>query len=498
MASYSATFDIAQSLPLAFDVAFGLMRGSSFGPANNRGIGMPIGSVELPRQYAHSFRLELQTALIEPIRFRGVDKNNADPAMLTLHLPSVAAAGLDDEHPDLLRFLEDHQGVYHAGVRRRCPTLDLAQPAMHPAREEAVKDDEGTFRFVELFAGIGGFRLGLENPEVGGQCVLSNELNPRAAAIYRANFADSPSCLAEGDILDIASENILDFDCLVGGFPCQPFTNRGDQKGLDDDRGQLYRELGRILQDKQPKCFIFENVTGLVTLDGGWRTGRVRGERPTFATGAVFERILDTFRSCGYKVDWNVLNSRKWLPQMRERVYIIGTRNDLGPGCDLFDWDSLVLKGLTGESASTVRDIMEAKNSPSVIAQELTASQFAKAQSIHSGRGTLLLEDGRIDPDRKSSTIISRYHDVSSITTKFLFEEADGTPRRRPRFLTPRECARLMGFREDFAVPAHDDNVAVSHFYKAIGNAVCPPVVADIGKELKRCIGEESTGTKAS
>ena len=228
---------------LAFDFAFGLMRGSSSGPVNNRGIGMPIGSVELPRQYAHSFRLELQTALIEPIRFRGVDKDNADPAMLTLHLPSVAAAGLDDKHPDLLRFLEDHQGMYHAGVRRRCPTLDLAQPAMHPAREEAVKDDEGTFRFVELFAGIGGFRLGLENPEVGGQCVLSNELNPRAAAIYRDNFADSPSCLAEGDILDIASENIPDFDCLVGGFPCQPFTNRGDQKGLDDDRGQLYREL---------------------------------------------------------------------------------------------------------------------------------------------------------------------------------------------------------------------------------------------------------------
>jgi len=455
-------------------------------------IGMSIGAVQLPRQHVHSFRLLLQSVLNEQIRFRGVDKDDDDATVLTLHLPPAAAAVLDDEHPDLLRFLKENKGTYVPGVRGRCPTLDLAPVPIPHEREEAAKDDEGSFRFVELFAGIGGFRLGLEQPEVGGQCVLSNEINPYAAAIYRENFGDSSSCLAEGDILDIASENIPHFDCLVGGFPCQPFTNRGDQKGLDDDRGQLYREMGRILHDKQPKCFIFENVTGLVTLEGGWRTGRVRGERPTFVPGAVFERILDTFRLCGYKVHWRVLNSRKWLPQMRERVYIIGTRTDLGPGCDLFDWDSLVVNDLEGESASTVRDIMEAKYSPSVIACELTAQQHAKVQSIHSKRGTLLSKDGRIDPDRKVPTLISRYHDVSSVTTKYLFEEADGTPRLRPRFLTPRECTRLMGFPEEFTVPAYDNDVAVSHFYKAIGNAVCPPVIAGIGKGLKRCIREET------
>eukprot|EP00566_Odontella_aurita_P012972 CAMPEP_0113528980 /NCGR_PEP_ID=MMETSP0015_2-20120614/2141_1 /TAXON_ID=2838 /ORGANISM="Odontella" /LENGTH=460 /DNA_ID=CAMNT_0000427563 /DNA_START=129 /DNA_END=1511 /DNA_ORIENTATION=+ /assembly_acc=CAM_ASM_000160 len=455
-------------------------------------VGISIGAVRLRRQHAHSFQKILQDELKQRVRWRGVDKD--DPEVLTLHLPAVAAASLDDEHPELTRFLRENKGEYLPGVRKKCPTLALKPPPSpppSPPSKKAKKDDDGSsggFRFVELFAGIGGFRLGLERPDVGGKCVLANEIDPHAASIYRENFADSDSCLAEGDVLDLSGDNLPKFDMLVGGFPCQPFSNRGEQKGLDDDRGQLYREMARILKEGQPKCFIFENVPGLVTMDGGSRTGRVKGERPRFTPGAVFERILKTMRSCGYNVDWQVLNSRKFLPQMRERVYIIGTRIDLGPGCEKFNWDSLILKDLKEEETATVRNIMEPKDSPAVIASELTPAQLAKVKSVHSKRGTILSEDGRIDPDCKAPTLISRYHTLSSFSTKFIFEEADGTPCRRPRYLTPRECTRLMGFPEDFIVPTHEDAKATNKYYHAIGNAVCPPLISVLGMELMNCI----------
>lgn len=431
-----------------------------------KNMGIPIGVVQLPPQQIQPFRNLLAEVLQQPTKFRGVDKNGSTRI---IHLPPLAAASLDEQHPELMGFLQAHSGEYRPGVRKRCPTLDLVNK-----HSTEVDDDSSVLRFVELFAGIGGFRLGLE--QIGGQCVLANEVNEGAASIYRANFDDSH--LALGDILDIATENLPDFDCLVGGFPCQPFTTRGDQPGFKDDRGQLYREVARILDERRPKCFILENVPGLVTLDGGSRGVTAKGSMPSFEPGAVFERVLEVFRSCGYQVDWRVLNSRKWLPQMRERVYIVGTRNDLG--CPPFNWDQLLLKDLGDENPVTVRDILEPKDSPSVKASVLTEQQFAARRE---GKFRCV-----IHPDRKAPTLIARYHTVHGESTKFVFEEADGTKRQLPRFLTPRECTRLMGFPEEFIVPAHDNRAEVSKYYHAIGNAVCPIVIANIGKELKRCI----------
>lgn len=437
--------------------------------------GVPIGVVELPQQHIHSFRLVLQEIFqLQSIQFRGIDKNQDDP-VATIHVPPLVASSLDDNHPKLCQFLQEHSGHYLSGIRRTCPTVNLPPPPQI--------DDNYSFSFVELFAGIGGFRLGLE--QIGGGCFLANEVNPEAAAIYQQqNFAKDR--LAVGDILDLDTANLMDFDCLVGGFPCQPFTKRGTQPGLMDDRGQLYQELARILHDKQPNCFLFENVPGLVTLQGGSRVVLEKGTLPVFQSGVVLERILDTFRACGYQVDWQVLNSRKWLPQMRERLYIVGTRNDLK--ARPMKWDDLILKQLQDESPVTVRDILEPKDSPSVVASELTTQQHDKLQQDVAKRKTQI---GTIDLDGKAPTLISRYHSVSSVTTKFVLEEADGTVRERPRFLTPRECTRLMGFPDDFVVPDNKDKVATAHYYQAIGNAVCPIVIASIAKELIASLGEE-------
>ena len=463
-----------------------------------KSFGIPIGAVELPLQKIHSFRALLQTVLQEerPLRFRDIFKDNNRTAIV--HLPPAAAALLDDHHPLLLDFLQSNSGHYRAGVRRQCPTTDLDlelrdEPAV------SIGGVSDSFRFVELFAGIGGFRLGLE--AIGGHCVLANELNPDAATIYHQNFDSNnrssddkvpnskTAKLAVGDIMDLDTANIPHHEMLVGGFPCQPFSQRGSQPGFYDDRGQLYQELARILYDKQPECFLFENVPGLVTLgEGGSRTVTSKGNLPEYQAGMVLQQIIDIFAECGYQVSWNVLNTRKWLPQMRERVYIVGTRKDLQ--CPPFDWNALLLHDLTDESPTRIRGILEPHDSPSVAAATLTDHQYTRllARKEQNKKGTVMNHLNLLDLDGKAPTLISSYHSVSSVTTKFLLEEADGSIRSTPRFLTPRECTRLMGFPEDFVIPNSADELAVSRYYEVIGNAVCPPVIAAIGKELLKCV----------
>ena len=165
-------------------------------------------------------------------------------------------------------------------------------------------------RFVDLFAGIGGIRLGLENAcaslGVATSCVLSSEIDFNARSTYQLNFSEEPS----GDITQISE--FPDFDLLLAGFPCQPFSHAGPQRGFEDTRGTLFFEVARVLKDKQPRGFILENVQGLTTNDGG----------------RTFETILKTLRELGYGVRSVLLNSCNFgLPQNRLRVFILGLRD---------------------------------------------------------------------------------------------------------------------------------------------------------------------------
>lgn len=437
-------------------------------------------------RHVQPFRQLLEAVLGRKTRFRDVEKDDKGGGC-TIHLNPNAAAALDDSPPELMSFLDSIGAEYLPGVWKKRklqeePKVSCFETVKKPHKQAA----SSSFTFVELFAGIGGFRLGLES--IGGRCVLASELNSHAASIYRQNF--DHNCLVQGDILDLDSSCCGQFDMLTAGFPCQPFTDRGQKRGLDDDRGQMYLELVRILHDQQPRCFLFENVVGLVTMQGGSRTKRTKGERTTFEAGRVFERILDSFASCGYNVDWKVINSRHFLPQQRERVYIVGTRLDLN--CGSLDWDGLLPRNSLD---TTVRSILEPKDSSWVKACELSASQWNRVQALHRKHKTNPFSDSCIDLEAKAPTLISSYHRVSNLSTKFLFEEADGTlcngkgDNSRPRFLSPRECCRVMGFPEDFVVPSPSDGPEViAHFYRGIGNAVTPPVIGAIGKELLQCI----------
>ena len=444
---------------------------------NHRGI--PIGAVRLNPQDLQAFRVLLEQEF-GPIRFRGVERleNN----QLLVHVPPRVAAALDDDDEQFNAFFQSTTGaIYLPGLRR---TLALPAPSQSISSSSSSISNDSSFTFVELFAGIGGFRLGLE--AIGGTSVLASELSPYAARIYQSHFSNDLDCLVQGDILDLDLTHFPDYAMLTAGFPCQPFSNRGLQQGLDDEKsGQLYLELTRILSETQPPCFLFENVASLVLLDGGSRSDRIKGEKGTFVMGKVMERILKSFASCGYQVDWNIVNSRHYLPQNRERVYFVGTRNDLQ--CDRFDWDRILPNK---SSTTTVRDILEPKDSPSVLKSELNPSQWRKVQSTYTKKNTVPAIDGSVNLDGKAPTLISQYHRVGSLSTKFIFEQSDGTVcdgnddgNRRPRFLTPRECCRIMGFPDFFSISGE-----VAHFYQGIGNAVTPPVIAAIGGELMRCV----------
>ena len=387
-----------------------------------------------------------------------------------IHLPAEAAAALDADDGPLKQLLAQFSAEYYAGVRVQDPVL--APPHASPPRAPC------RFTFAEVFAGVGGFRLGLE--PLGGRCVFASEIDEAARDTYAANFGAAELV---GDITHFGAEQVPGpLDLLTAGFPCQSFSTRGAQEGLADARGQLYRELVRLLAGARPRAFLFENVPALVTMDGGQRNARSQPQS-ALVVGRTFALMLRAFEAQGYAVSWRILNSRNWLPQQRERVFIAGFRSDLGIAAGALDWDGVVARGRGLNTA--VRDILEPPGAASVAHSELSPSQWERIRDAD--RPT------RIRTHDKAPTVIAGYHGVSNFSTQYVFEEADGTlrdgcgGRARPRFLTPRECARLQGFPDAFRLSL-DDTHARSRAYRQIGNAVCPPVVEAIGAEILQAL----------
>jgi DNA (cytosine-5)-methyltransferase 1 len=462
------------------------------------------------------------------VEYRGVDPypmGEEGSGWRMIHVPTEVAALLtpNDDHDhvrarglELIKFVDGCKGVYLPGIRRPKDRRYFRKGGFHlePTAASTIATDDfadlatdqspPTFTFVELFAGIGGFRLGLE--AIGGSCVLASERNANACTIYRRHFHQNnyttatqtnifpPDVLIECDILDLHSTDFpANFHILTAGFPCQPFTVRGPQSGLSDTdrnshpRGQMYQELVRVLNATQPPFFLFENVVGLVTMEGGY--ARHRKGVHEFKAGSVMEEVLSAFRKCGYRVDWNVINSGGVVPQYRERVYFVGSRSDLL--CPTFDWTSIERR----DSCPALRNVLEssygAPDSPiQTEGCELTQRQYDKLQSIHSGRA---LNIARLDLDSYAPTLTSCYRQPASSYTRYVMEERDGTVRHgeplRPRFLTPRECARVMGFPDEFDISAPVGG-KVGHVYKGLGNAVVPGVVEGIGREILRLMRE--------
>jgi DNA (cytosine-5)-methyltransferase 1 len=172
-------------------------------------------------------------------------------------------------------------------------------------------------KFIDLFCGIGGFRIGFERN--GGECVFSSDFNSKVQTTYEMNFGEKPF----GDITKIVPKDIPNFDVLLGGFPCQPFSISGKKLGFEDTRGTLFFDICRIIDVKKPKVIVLENVQHLVNHD----------KKRTFKT------IIKTLESMGYNVNFKILNCTDFgLPQNRERIFIIGTKYGF------FDFDKIKMR----------------------------------------------------------------------------------------------------------------------------------------------------------
>ncbi len=317
------------------------------------------------------------------------------------------------------------------------------------SRETVPKN--ARFTFIDLFAGIGGMRIAYE--KAGGHCVYSNEWNKYCQQTYFANFGEQP----DGDITKIDARSIPDHDILVAGFPCQPFSIAGVSKknslgratGFEDKtQGTLFFDICRILKEKRPKAFMLENVKNLCSHDHG----------------RTFKIITESLDELEYNVFFKVLDGQLYVPQHRERILIVGyDRRRYG---DLIGFNF----NLTPvEPKPVMRDILETNvDEKYTLSDKLwlyLQSYAEKHKAAGNGFGY-----GIADPDGISRTLSARYYkDGSEI---LIAQEG-----KNPRKLTPRECARLQGFPDDFKIPVSDTQA-----YKQFGNSVVVPLMCNVAE----------------
>lgn len=342
------------------------------------------------------------------------------------------------------------------------------EPAEYSAKPE--------FTFIDLFAGIGGTRLAFE--EAGGKCVFTSEWDKYAVQTYRANHIDQHEIA--GDITKVEAEDIPPHDVLVAGFPCQPFSLAGVSKKnslgrahgfLDETQGTLFFDIARIIKHHKPRAFLLENVKNLRSHDKG-------------KTFKVIKHVLT--QELGYHVQERVIDAKCLVPQHRERIFIVGFKEDSG-----FDWDGVDFPDVS--DGPVLKSILHDKNE----LHEEPYTKAAKKTTVVSDKYILsdhlwgylqaYAEKHRqkgngfgcsvVGPNDTSRTLSARYHKDGS---EILVSRG---PKSNPRRLTPRECARLMGFPNSFQIPVSDTQA-----YRQFGNSVVVPVVARIADAMATCL----------
>lgn len=307
-------------------------------------------------------------------------------------------------------------------------------------------DPDGRYRMIDLFAGIGGTRLGFV--QTGAvNIVFSDEFNKFSQKTYRANFGDQPY----GDITEIDEKDIPDHDILVGGFPCQAFSQAGLKKGFDDTRGTLFFDIARIIKEKRPKACLMENVKNLLNHDHG----------------NTFRVIKNTLEGLGYEVYYQVFASKDFgVPQHRERIYIVCFDKSQVPNYADFRYP------VPPKTPTRLGDILEDDVDPKYTISDTLwkGHQRRKLENKAAGKGfgySLFTADSPY-----ANTISARYYKDGS---EILIQQ-DG---KNPRKLTPREAARLQGFPDEFIIPVSDTQA-----YKQFGNSVSVPVVHAIAEQI--------------
>ena len=323
-------------------------------------------------------------------------------------------------------------------------------------------------KFLELCAGIGGFRQALEN--LGCECVGYSEIDKHAIKLYSAWYNDECNF---GDITKIEAEKLPDFELLVGGFPCQAFSVAGKRGGFNDTRGTIFFDFARIMKAKKPKFAIFENVKGLLNHDGG----------------KTYETMLRTLDELGYDAQWGVLNTRfHGLPQNRQRVYIVANLRERSSTKILFERGN----GITDKVARIQQSIIGNYHTKSgkthqrsgvlnenSIAPCLIASDYKEPRMVKIGAidGKRHQADRVYSLDGVSTTLSAQGGGLGAKTG--LYSAGD-----KVRRLTPKECFRLQGFKDEMVELGYKLGISDTQLYKMAGNAVSVPVVEWVAQRV--------------
>ncbi len=325
-----------------------------------------------------------------------------------------------------------------------------------------------SFTFIDLFAGIGGIRLGFE--AAGGQCIFTSEWNQWAQKTYTANFGNDHPLI--GDIVPFPADEVPDHDVLLAGFPCQPFSIAGVSKknalgrphGFEcTTQGTLFFDVARIIAEKRPKAFLLENVKNLVSHN----------------KGTTFKIILDTLiNELGYHVESRVIDGGHFVPQHRERILIVGFREKTE-----FSWDNFKYP----EQSPVLKSILHPEDGSESAEEPYTSGKKAKvhAKYVLSDKLWAYLQEysakhkakgngfgyGLFTGEDVARTLSARYYKDGS---EILINRGKG---KNPRKLTPRECARLMGFDDSYKIVVSDTQA-----YRQFGNSVVVPVIKEVAR----------------
>lgn len=320
---------------------------------------------------------------------------------------------------------------------------------------------EEKFTFIDLFAGIGGFRMALQN--LGGRCVFSSEWDKYSKQTYKANYGDIPF----GDITsdEVKSYIPKKFDLLCGGFPCQPFSIAGVSKkislgrkhGFDDvKQGNLFFHVAEIIGKHRPKAFFLENVKNLVSHD----------------KGKTFKVIKETLEELGYSFDKQIIDGKHFVPQHRERTIMVGFDKKVFGDDISFDFKKVVLP----EANHKMRNILDKKVDPKYTLSEHLWNYLQNYAKKHKEKGNGF-GFGLVDLDSVSRTMSARYHKDGS---EILIPQQKGNI---PRRLTPKEAAALMGYPKELNIPVSDTQA-----YRQFGNSVIMPLIQAVGEKISEVI----------
>jgi DNA (cytosine-5)-methyltransferase 1 len=401
-----------------------------------------------------------------------------------LALSYLSAARKQHSQAEIARFLQvDVRTVRRWEARQTQPPNYLTAALQQILPLHITQTTQGSFDFIDLFAGIGGLRAGFESN--GGRCVFTSEYDSYAQKTYAENFSGGHDLA--GDITHISASMIPDHDLLLAGFPCQPFSIAGVSKKnalgkahgfACEAQGTLFFDVARIIEAKRPRAFLLENVKNLQSHD----------------QGRTFEVITRTLaEELGYQIHVKIVDGAHFVPQHRERIYIVGFREPAG-----FDWAALRLP----DKKHTLAKILHRTDGSEPVLSWDEGKYFDHSRNKVIDKYTLTdhlwryLQNyaekhrargngfgfGLVGPDSIARTLSARYYkDGSEI---LIYQSGNKNPRR----LTPRECARLMGYPDSFRIPVSDTRA-----YKQFGNSVVVPVIKAISNIMLPWLAKDTS-----